>query len=177
GQEVDHLSRYSSRCFQPEQRLFFLTELLRQQISKSGKELPARAGRGEAAVEADVEHQSRRDGVSGAGKETRRMALKKWLREVPEFAGPCEFAGDGMSDGERLPKLGTPQRIVNLLVEDVVGIDVPFAYVCAQQENGRVPAGPEVQVWRSAVIHRPKVADGESWAALIARKQHSLCSQ
>src|SRR6185437_8729436 len=149
----------------------------RQQISKSGKELPARAGRGEAAVEADVEHQSRRDGVRGSGEKTCSMAVEKWLREVPEFTGPRQFARYGMSDGERLPKLGTPHRIVNLLVEDVVGINVPFAHVCAQQENARVPARPDVQVWRSAVIHRPKVADRESWAALTARKQHSLCSQ
>ena len=58
------------------------------------------------------------------------MSVLKWLREVPEFASQSQLMRQGMSNGKRLAELSAMPRVLNLLIEHRIGINVKFSDVC-----------------------------------------------
>jgi len=54
------------------------------------------------------------------------MSILEGLREVPEFAAYAELIRQGMRNGKRLAELCAMPRILDLLIEHRVGINVKF---------------------------------------------------
>ena len=63
------------------------------------------------------------------------MSLLEGLREVPEFAAQSKMARQVMRDGKRLAELRAMPRVVNLLIEDRVGINVESNNVSGEQHQ------------------------------------------
>ena len=102
------------------------------------------------------------------------MPILKGLREMPEFTAQPEVARKPMRDGEGLAELRAMSRILNLLIEDCIGVDVKPTNVGGDQKDCRLAIGTDVEVRRGAAKDAPEVAYGNGWSFFGAGQKHYL---
>ncbi len=112
--------------------------------------------------------------VADGPKIADRITSKKRLREVPDFHGKNEVLEERMRDGQRLPKLSTPHRLLHQLCEEGVRVIVkPFDFRACQNQK-RVGRASEIEFRSSAIVDAMKVADRKRGLGTFALIQNAL---
>jgi hypothetical protein len=80
------------------------------QIGEPCENFPLRRGARESVIEAGVKYKSFPRRVADGPEIAHRIASKKRLREVPDFARESEVFEERVRDGQRLPELCAAHR-------------------------------------------------------------------
>lgn len=110
-------------------------------------------------IEAGVEDKRFPRRVADGPEISYRIASKKRLCEVPDFARESEVFEERVRNGQRLPKLCAPHRLLHQLRKEGVRVVAKALDVRARQKQKRVARASEVEFRSSAVVNAMRVAD------------------
>src|SRR5262249_34379214 len=144
-----------------------LEEAMRKYVSETDVSNPLSRCARQPMIEANVEDQVFAGGIAERPQVADRVAARKRLVEVPDFAGEREFVAEAMWNREALTELGLVSGSLGQGVEHGVRVIVESLDVGTGQQHDGIQGAAEIE-FRSR--HRRR--DESNWRIWLVRLLH-----